>query len=608
MSPLDRRTFLKGAGAGAAALLIGFDTRRSAATPQPFGMAMHIHSSFSEGAGTMLAQLTQARANGVDVLWWTDHDWRMSGQGYWQLVHFSGFSESMGPIRLQWNESRSGSLASASSQIVSSPASPADPGSRAMRIAATGSGSAFAYLRRLANTSGGRQNLLGTLAGTTISLDVFPQSIGPNAFMEVRVQTGYRPATGGRGAGPYVLSYRIGGPGTPGSAVAQGLTGVVTLSAPTNAWTTIDLTPVADVARIWPDLVADDTQLVKLFLGVGSRNRSAGAGVFDRLRFTRTYSRDAVDVQRAIANAYATSFPDVVQHQGLEVSLHDWHVNRFGGQVTIPDYGDTPILPVPNDPAVLRTIVSDAHATGGVIAYNHLFGTSGGTASVTQQESLRRSVASRLITERLYGADLVEVGYRLRGGVQLARHLAVWDACSRNSIFATGTGTSDDHSGQGWLTQQNNFLTWAWAEDSSEPSLLAALSAGRCYFGDLRRFAGQLDLTVDGVHPMGSVSVSTAAARELGVLAAGLPTGARVRLVSGPVDDAGASTPDPGTTWQDITAAIVGGQALLPLPNDAERFARLEVYDASGVMVAGSNPVWLLHDAPADGIPPARGG
>jgi hypothetical protein len=38
------------------------------------GMAMHIHSSFSEQYASMDAHLLQAQANAVDVLWWTDQD------------------------------------------------------------------------------------------------------------------------------------------------------------------------------------------------------------------------------------------------------------------------------------------------------------------------------------------------------------------------------------------------------------------------------------------------------------------------------------------------------------------------------------------------------
>ena len=57
-------------------------------------MSMHTHSSFSEGGSyadggggaSMLSQLEQARRTGTDVVWWTDHDWRMEAFGYYDYT------------------------------------------------------------------------------------------------------------------------------------------------------------------------------------------------------------------------------------------------------------------------------------------------------------------------------------------------------------------------------------------------------------------------------------------------------------------------------------------------------------------------------------------
>lgn len=188
----------------------------------------------------------------------------------------------------------------------------------------------------------------------------------------------------------------------------------------------------------------------------------------------------------------------------------------------------------------------------------------------------------------------------------LARYLSVWDVCSRNAIFTTGTGVSDNH-GNAWSSQSNNFLTWAWAADLGQESLLAALAAGRCFFADMVRFRGQLDLLVDGVAPMGSVSVSDLTSRHLVVTATGLPAGGTVRLVTGPVDVPGPGTPYPGTAVQTFPAsAFATGSMSITLDTTNAVFARVEVWDASNKLLAGSNPVWLLHVAPSGGIPPAR--
>ncbi|MBA3373116.1 MAG: twin-arginine translocation signal domain-containing protein, partial [Euzebyaceae bacterium] len=70
---MTRRRFLQSTGSlAAAAAVFGRVPHRSlAATTDgslPVSMAMHIHSSFSEGAASMAAQLLQAETNDVDVL------------------------------------------------------------------------------------------------------------------------------------------------------------------------------------------------------------------------------------------------------------------------------------------------------------------------------------------------------------------------------------------------------------------------------------------------------------------------------------------------------------------------------------------------------------
>ena len=63
-----------------------------------YSMAMHMHSSFSEQSGSMDSQLFQAATNSVDVLWWTDHDYRMDGIGYRETVHFTSLTAESGGL------------------------------------------------------------------------------------------------------------------------------------------------------------------------------------------------------------------------------------------------------------------------------------------------------------------------------------------------------------------------------------------------------------------------------------------------------------------------------------------------------------------------------
>jgi hypothetical protein len=529
----------------------------------------------------------------------------MSGYGFRQVVHFDALTESENGLPLKWTQAKSGAFTSSSASISKTVASPLDThAASSLKLSAVGSSSSFATLRSTANASSARQNLRGSLAGMTISLEVFPLSIGPNGYLEVQIRSSNHPARAGRPAGIYTISYRIGGSDAPGTHRTEGINGFVTLAAPTGAWKSLNLVPCDDIAQLWPDLQPQDNALYDFSLAVSSRSGATASGHFDYLRFQRPTS--PLDIQGQLMTAYASLFPTVVQMPALEVSNTDDHLNWFGGAVALPDYSPLPILPPPSDPAMTYGFVGTIHSGGGLASYNHMFGTAGGSLSSTAQETLRRTVAAKLVSSLVYGADILEVGYRQYGAMPLARYLSVWDVCSRNAIFTTGTGVSDNH-GNAWSSQSNNFLTWAWAADLGQESLLAALAAGRCFFADMVRFRGQLDLLVDGVAPMGSVSVSDLTSRHLVVTATGLPAGGTVRLVTGPVDVPGPGTPYPGTAVQTFPAsAFATGSMSITLDTTNAVFARVEVWDASNKLLAGSNPVWLLHVAPSGGIPPAR--
>ena len=55
-----------------------------------FGVQLHLHGSMSEGSGSMAGHNHEAQQlNGVvDVLWWTDHDWRIAAHTYVSTFDF----------------------------------------------------------------------------------------------------------------------------------------------------------------------------------------------------------------------------------------------------------------------------------------------------------------------------------------------------------------------------------------------------------------------------------------------------------------------------------------------------------------------------------------
>ena len=102
-------------------------------------------------------------------------------------------------------------------------------GTTSLRLNATSSGTSLATIRATANAAGSRENLRSSLAGQSIVVDVFPETVGPNAFLEIRVELSDQPLSGGRSAGTYSIAYRIGGPDAPGTRRISGRDGFIGL-------------------------------------------------------------------------------------------------------------------------------------------------------------------------------------------------------------------------------------------------------------------------------------------------------------------------------------------------------------------------------------------
>jgi hypothetical protein len=592
----------------------------SAAGESAYSMAMHIHSSFSEQSGSMDSQLFQAAANSVDVLWWTDHDHRMDWIGYRKTVHFTSLtSESGGPGEGRpwiWTRVESGPLASSSGGgIVTTPSSPNDPvvgGS--MHLTAKSTTTATAKYGYYAESHPAGWNYHGNLTGQSLSIDVRLTRGWTRGYLELLIATSYHEASAGRRAGDYTLSYRLVPGGTTPSRVAQGTQGVMTIPvtpATGSQWGTVTITPSADIAALWPDLDYRDFASWGLTLSAASTGDLVG-GYFDYLRFRRQISGEAyLQQQQDMARLLDPKYPAVAQRQGLEVSRQLPHLNWFGGTVTVPTYDG--IAPGQYTAYLRDTLVPQIHAGGGLASYNHPYGYNmGPLLPPAQQDTILAQLAAELLptatAPAALGADLLEVGYKLRGGCDLAHHVALWDVMSRNAIFLTGNGTSDDHFGQNWRGKTNSWLTAAWAKSTAEADLLTALAAGRAWCASLSRYRGSLDLLVDGSVPMGSASVSTVNSRKLVATATSMPSGGSLQILQGTVDYAGTAALAANTKviGSYTTAQLAGGSVTRWIDTTMDRFVRTQVLDSSSTVVGLSNPVWLLRSAPPGGIPGSR--
>jgi hypothetical protein len=623
---LSRRALLHGTAAAAAAAgvfgrfpaLAAPAAREISSDGTPaYSMAMHVHSSFSEQNGSMDAQLFQATKNAVDVLWWTDHDHRMLGLDYRKTVHFTSLTgEAGGPGEGKawvWTRTESGPLGGGSGGgIVTSPSSPEDPvAGGSMHLAATSTGTTTARFGYYADCHPAGWNYRDNLTGQSLTIDVLLASGWHHGYLELLIATSYHEAAGGRPAGNYTLSYRF----VPGSGTAKrtahGNAGVITVPATPGGWRTVTLMPSDDIAALWPDLDYRDFALWGLTLAAASTGDQV-SGYFDYLRFTRRVSGETLLRQQMdMESVLKPKYPRVTQRQGLEVSWFQPHINWFGGNVVIPDYGGTNWKTYAG--FLRTTLIPHIHAAGGLVSYNHPFGYNNGPLlTAAQQDSLLRQVAAQLLpaakAPAAIGADLLEVGYHLRGGCDLAHHVALWDVLSRNAVFLTGNGTNDDHAGMNWRGMTNNWFTSAWAASKAESALLRALGAGRAWCASLSAYRGSLDLLVDGSCPMGSVSVSKAKSRKLAATATGIPAGGSLQVLQGTVDYAGNAALAANTHVVATYSArqLAGGSVTLGIDTSNSRFVRTQVRSSSGAVIALSNPVWLLRSAPPGGIPPLR--
>jgi hypothetical protein len=634
-SMLSRRHFLHGTAALAAgtALLRPRPQAsrrlplRSAARPMApdsssaYSMAMHVHSSFSEYQGSMDAQMFQASANSVDVLWWTDHDHRMDGIDFRDTVHFTSLTkEKGGPGQgsaWDWQAQRTGPLTSGSGgKIVSAPVTPNDPaphGSLSLS-AQTQSSSQTASYGFYANCKPAGWNYRDNLTGQSLSIDVLLNPGWANGYLEMFINTSYHEASGGRPAGPYSLAYQL-VPSGAQNRVAQQNAGIITIPVTPSTpgeWTTVTVTPSDDIAALWPDLDYRDFALYELTLSAVSTGDDV-SGYFDYLNFDRTISGGGFFAQQAdMMNYLAEVYPAVSQQQGLEVSFRTPHVNWFGDNIVLPKYG------APSEanwaPYLQNVLIPQIQEAGGLVSYNHPYGyTYGPLLTPAEQNGLMSQLAVSMLPGAngiaALGADLLEVGYVLRGGADLTHHVGLWDVMSRNSVFLTGTGVNDDHYGLDWYGLINNWTTSAWATSIAQADLLSALAAGRCWANSLDGFSGgSLDLLVDGSCPMGSVSLSMLPTRQLTVMASGVPAGGALQVLQGTVDYAGAAAPQPDTSViaSYPAAELASGQASLAVDTTAESFVRTQVLDSGGNVIALSNPAWLLQNMPPNDIPDPR--
>jgi hypothetical protein len=594
-----RRGFLTATAGGLAGVVgsgfLPIGTAYGAAAPTPLTnaqlirTAMHVHGSWDEGQGSWESQFAQADALGLRVLYMSTHDYRAEAYNY--LPSLVGVTFDPG--------FKSGSLA----QFAAS-----NSGGTVRVMAQSSTSSPASYGVPLQAKPLAANRLRTSIAGQVLTLAFAKVQIGSGGTYEVVVTLSNHPAHGSHRVGQYSLRYRFGGTAAPRKFLdASGIVGIVSNPTPSPGQRfTFDLT--SDVAALWPDLVAFDNTFFMLAFVATSPAQAVVVDVSVTMQFARSMNDPSILTalhQQLIAN-YGPRHPGLTAYPTVEVSRFDpLHVIAFGTPQTWPDQS-----------AITKSTVNEAytkiadaiHAQHGLMSMNHPFGPNDGPAfSPAGMEAARAATYTGLNGVAVDHADILEVGYTLRGSVNTLTHLALLDTFVRNGYFLTGTGVNDDHGGVNWPNLSNGFVTGIWATSAAQADLVIALAGGRVFTYHPQRWATcQLDTMLEDGTRMGQASLSTKLTRTLSIFAPGLPQTASVQVVVGPVDKGGNK---PGSS---VVATLNGsrftgvGVVPVPLSISGPCYVRVQAVLTNGQVAGISNPTWMFPKPPTVTIPPAR--
>ena len=559
---------------------------------------LHIHGPFSEGTGSIESHSIENRDK-VDVLWWSDHDFRIAS---YRCASRFGFEDVTSPLAegepwtARWmREEREKKrvvaerIQKARQRVSKITADDAFEGEHSMRIGATSPTSKFrSHMWRFETDRNLQRRPLA--AQVTLQIAILGEEIGPDAHAVVEVELSEH--TVGKRLRNLTLRFVVGGEGEPGR---DGSTYSVPLPARPGEWQVYEL-PITETARLgFPEIAAEDNSLYQIFFGVEMRKHARASALFDDLRILQEHrGPEMFAVQRDVLAEVGETTPDLVQLQGSEISYVRTHINEFSVDTRLPDYEafartvEEEVGRLGGDlrkrfrHTVTKLAIEGIHARGGLASYNHMFGASSETA---RPDETREEVLQLLTGTRAYGADILEVGYRDRGGRPLADHLWVWDRLGERGIFLVGDGVSDAHAASPRAPRTNDMISWIYAPAPTKSDLIEGLRRGRVFFGDPDLFDGAIDLVTAEGFRMGSIVVTDAAEAAIEIEVEGLRPGQLVRAV-GPWDEPPEFRADGPSLHAEVVVPLSG-------PIDV---VRVEIRDPSGVGAAFSNPITFVKD------------
>ncbi len=447
--------------------------------PTPWSVQLHTHGSLSEGNGNMAHHTAQAAETGVDVIWWTDHDFGYvpsrdmvvegvdfeSGELSAEVPGWPGEAAVAAAL-----ERLDGELEVLS--VVTADA--AGEGSYGWRL--DGSSSGVQRSARYLLSVAPRIHFRSLLAGVTASLKLRPGRDADGAELWITFPLDARGAGRDEFRNEDYRRIDLYWSAEDHSALAGEDRALVRMDAPVGEWTDISVDLTAVALEAFPS-VGVDQHIEPVIVEI--RATDAAAFDIDALGWrSAVIGEDLRDAQRQLLEETAGLNDAGVQHLvGVEISpLPGGHLSAFGDEVPLIDY-------TAGGPWDLTAATGAVQTAGGLVSLNHLLGTNGEVFAEDERAALVKDAIDDLDAGGVYGVDLVEVGYRARVG-ELADFLEIWDGLSLRGHRLTGVGASDVHDRISWADMDNNFVTWVPAATAEADELLAALKRGAAWFGD----------------------------------------------------------------------------------------------------------------------------
>ncbi len=307
-----------------------------------------------------------------------------------------------------------------------------------------------------------------------------------------------------------------------------------------------------------------------------------GSFSFRGFKFNRVLNyEDVRKRQMEIADALGKKW-GVTPFVTFEISGAGHHRNCYTTAVPCINYKER------NFKVTGEEAIAHVKEHGGIFCYNHPF-TEWKHSKLSEEE--KQGVVDELIEKfsenRVEGATLMEVGFPYIKEDFYDRHyLRLHDGLSSRGVFITSDGDSDNHgaSDTGWI-KGNNFVTFAglyYNEEPREGDFINAFKRGSCWCGN-PVLIKKMWLSANRKFTFGTIFVNEDVEIDFG--AAGISSeGYALRIVNGRTD---------------ARLEIEGGEvrdSFTLKSSERFNFVRYELRDQEGILIALSNPVYLLQN------------